>query len=111
MTKRVAQHSDTLKKLSKCSHKERKHLLNQGGKALHLCLQECALNILNGNIPLTPQQLKKLKRYKNKLRELCKKKTSKKRRDEIEQRGGFLPALLAPVVGAVLASIIKRKKK
>ena len=109
MTKRLLQHSAVLKKLKKCDSKQRKKLLKQGGKALQLCLQECALNILNGNVPLTPFQLKKLRRYKDKLRKLTKKRTSLKEKVAIEQRGGFLPALLAPVVGAVLGAILKKR--
>ena len=96
-----------LKKLKTCNAKERKKLLKQGGKALQLCLQECSMNILNGNIPLTPVQLKKLKRYRKKLRTLAKTSTSLKKKTEIEQSGGFLPALLAPVLGAILGAVIK----
>ena len=66
------------------------------------------MNILNGNIPLTPYQLQKLRRYKAKLRTLAKPCVSQKQKLDIEQKGGFLPALLAPVVGAVLGSILKR---
>ena len=112
MTQRVVQHMDALKKLKRLKGgKKRDDLLKHGGKPLQLCLRECALNILKGNVPLTSQQLKKLKAHKVLLREFCKNRTSQRRRFEIEQKGGFLPALLAPVIGAVLGVILKKKKK
>lgn len=112
MTKRVIEHRAVLRKLKRCDAKERKKILKQGGKALQLCLQECAMNILNGNIPLTPYQLRKLKRYKDKIRALAKPRgVSRERKIAIEQKGGFLPALLAPVVGAVLGAVLNRKKR
>ena len=109
MTKRVVQQCAVLKKLKTCGSKERKILLKQGGKALQLCLQECAINILNGNVPLTPYQLKRLKRYKDKVRKLSKNSTPQKNRLQIEQQGGFLPALIAPILGAVLGAVLKKK--
>ena len=108
MTKRVIEHGAMLKKLKTCNSKERKKLLKLGGKALQLCLQECCINILNGNVPLTPLQLRKLKRHKEKLRKLAKTSTTQKNRLNIEQRGGFLPALIAPVLGAVLGAVLKK---
>lgn len=109
MTKRVVKHCAALKKLKKCDSKQRRSLLKQGGKSLQLCLRECAANILKGKVPLTPQQKKKLRRYKAKLRKISKTSTSQKDRLKIEQKGGFLPALLAPVVGAILGSIFRKK--
>ena len=107
MTKRLKEHGSLLRRLKVCKPKERKELLNQGGKPLQLCLQECAINILRGHVPLTDAQKKTLRRYKEKVRLLSKKKTSQKKKLEIEQRGGFLPALLAPVVGSILGAIFK----
>ena len=111
MTKRVEAHLSLLKKLRKCKPSHRKILIRDGGKSLQLCLRECAVNLLKGNIHLTKQQLNKLKKYKKQIREISKKKTSNKRRVKIEQTGGFLPALIAPVLGAVLGSITGLVKK
>ena len=108
MTKKVLAHLSLLKKLSKCKPCQRKALLEEGGKSLQLCLRECALNILQGNVHLTKAQWTKLKRYKTQIRDLSKKTTSQKRRREIEQKGGFLPLLLAPVLGAVLGGLLKK---
>lgn len=109
MTNRVASHLSLLKKLKQCKPRCRKDLLKSGGKPLQLCLRECAVNILRGNVHLTKCQITKLKRYKKEIREIGKKKTSQKRRLEIEQKGGFLPALIAPILGAVLGGLLKKK--
>ena len=111
MTKRVRQHLPTLKKLQKrtISKGERKSLLVQGGKPLQTCLRECAVNILKGNVPMSADCFKKLKCHKQQLRELSHKKTSQKRRLQIEQKGGFLPLLLAPILGSLVGSLLPKK--
>lgn len=64
-------------------------------------LCECSLNILKGHVQLTPAQKKRLSRHKQNLRVLAKKTTSVKHRKQILQKGGFLQALLNPVLGIV----------
>lgn len=108
MTKRVKVHLQTLKKLRRCNSKQRKTVLAKGGKPLQLCLRECAINVLKGNVHLTKSQFKKLKKYKKHLRDISKSKTSQKKRIHIEQKGGFLPMLLAPILGAVLGGLLKK---
>ena len=109
MTKRIVSHLSSLKKLKKCKPQCRKNLLESGGKSLQVCLRECAVNILKGNVCLTKAQKTKLQKYKNQIREISKKGTSQKKRLQIEQKGGFLPALIAPVLGALLGGLIKKK--
>lgn len=64
-------------------------------------LTECSLNVLKGNVRLTQAQKKQLSRYKQSLRSLARKATSVKRRKQILQQGGFLGALLKPVLGVL----------
>ena len=64
-------------------------------------LCECSLNILKGNVRLTTAQKKRLSRYKHGLRALSKKGTSLKRRKKILHKGGFLGALIKPVLGVL----------
>lgn len=64
-------------------------------------LSECCLNILKGHVHLSPAQKRQLCRYKQSLRSLAKKGTSVKRRKQILQKGGFLGALLKPVLGVI----------
>jgi len=110
MPKRVKAHLSVLKKLNNpgLSKVERRTLLVKGGVPLQTCLRECALNVLKGNVSLSDKHFKKLKLCKNHLRELSHKKTSKKRRLQIEQKGGFLPLLLAPILGSLVGSLFKQ---
>lgn len=108
MAKKIIQHLPTLRKLHRCNHKIRKTLLKKGGKKLQLCLRECAVNVLKGNVHLTHSQFKKLGKHKKKLRELSKKTTSQKKRQRIAQTGGFLPLLLAPIIGSLVGDTLKK---
>ena len=51
-----------------------------------------------GNIPLTDHQFSILKRHTKDIEALSKKKTRVSKRREILQKGGFLRALLGPVM-------------
>ncbi len=62
------------------------------------CICECVKNVLVGNVKLTPEHKRKLKRHKRSLRKLALKKTSLKEKKRIVQSGGFLGALLGPIV-------------
>eukprot|EP00745_Piridium_sociabile_P032311 TRINITY_DN54438_c0_g1_i2.p1 TRINITY_DN54438_c0_g1~~TRINITY_DN54438_c0_g1_i2.p1 ORF type:complete len:112 (+),score=12.21 TRINITY_DN54438_c0_g1_i2:80-415(+) len=64
-------------------------------------LSECSLNILKGHVRLTQAQKKQLCRYKQSLRALAKKTNSVKRRKQILQKGGFIGALIKPVLGVL----------
>lgn len=90
---------------SKKDRKKLKSLLVSGGKPLQAALRECAFNLLRGNVPLKPSQLSKLKPFRAAVRQLARKTTPLKARLRIEQRGGFLPALLGPLM-TVLPGII-----
>lgn len=101
-----AKHLPVLKKLCRCNKKLKKQLLIKGGKPLQLCLRECALNVLKGNVSLSKHQFNRLKRFKQNLRDISKKKTSLKKRLQIEQRGGFLSSLLVPIVGSIASEVL-----
>jgi len=62
---------------------------------------ECIRNLLNGNVPLNKSQKKKLAAKKNILRQLAVKKTSLQKKKKLIQSGGFLGALLGPIVSAI----------
>lgn len=79
------------------------------------CICECTLNILKGNIPLENNQFKKLKKYKNIIRNLVgekkKKKINwdKKKKTIIQQGNGtFLPLILTPLVEILLSQLFKK---
>jgi len=76
---------------------------------------DCAHNILNENIPLSQKQYKELEKYQSLLRYLAEKRNYRndpEKRQYINQSGGFLPLLLAPILGAtgsILAETLVKK--
>ena len=84
-----------------------KTILKNAPPDLVRALCECSLNVLKGNIKLNATQKKRLRRYKNILRTLATKKPTTKTRKQMLQKGGFIGALLGPVLG-VLGSLLGR---
>ena len=62
------------------------------------CICKCAKNVLAGNVALSTEHKKRLKRHKKSLRKLALKKTPINTKKKIVQNGGFLGALLGPIV-------------
>jgi len=62
------------------------------------CICECVKNLLLGNVPLSATQKKRLSSKKKALREIVLKKTSLRKKKSLIQRGGFLGALLGPII-------------
>jgi hypothetical protein len=62
------------------------------------CVCECIKNILQGVVPLSAAQKAILRRKKRTLRLLVLKKTSGRKRKQLIQSGGFLGAILGPIV-------------
>jgi hypothetical protein len=107
MTRRIQKHLSELKQLCRCGPKKRKEILKKGGRNVKLCLSECALNVLKGNVPLNKKQFSKLKRHRKSLQNLSKKNITNKKSQQLVQRGGFLPLLLSPILGALTSAAIK----
>ena len=72
---------------------------------------EVALNLLKGNIIVPSSSFKRLKPHKSKLLYLTRKKPSLKQKKEVlNQKGGFLPALaalIAPLAVDLLGKVFK----
>jgi hypothetical protein len=106
MASRLKNHLEELKVLQKAKPNLRKNILKAADNSLIQCLCECSHNILNGNIKLTSGQKKTLKKHRSNIRLLARREGGvRKKRDLLVQSGGFLPALLVPVL-SVAASII-----
>lgn len=100
-------HVAILRALQHLNKEQREAVLRKADPSIVRCICECALNVLSGNVPLKADQRKKLRRHAPILRRLAAKKgcwKSKKR--FVIQSGGFLPLLLAPILGTVLSSLI-----
>ena len=108
MSKLLKKHGKILRYLSKLPESKRRSWIKKNcSKDLVNCICECSLNVLKGNVRLTPAQKKKLARCKSSLRTLVSKKTSLKRRQAIIQKGGFLGALLGPIASFLGGLLLK----
>ena len=88
----------TLKRIQKLGDRAKRKLIKECDKSLIDCFCECSKNILKGNVPLKETQLKKLRREKKNLRSLALKRTSLSKKRKILQKGGFIGALLPPIL-------------
>ncbi len=95
--KRIKKTFQKIRLLSIATPRARKQMVREGDRELVNCVSECCLNILNGNVRLTPKQKSDLCKHKAKLRTIANKKISLKKKKEIIQKGGFLPLLLGPI--------------
>ena len=65
------------------------------------CITECVKNLLKGNVPLNSDQKKKLSSKKKVLRQFALKNTSLRKKQKLIQSGGFLGALLGPIISVL----------
>ena len=98
-----------LKFLIKADKKVRNHLIENATPKQRHALIELIVNTVQGNLKLSPTQLKKLRKYKNHLRYICiiclnrkqnkiinvNKKEAKK---SVVQVGGVLPFIIPPLL-------------
>ena len=97
-----------LRILAEGDPKTTKNIIHGADRPFIHCFVDCAHNILEGNIPVWLKEKKRLGKYKEELRSLRKKNTSDRRKKQILQEGGFLPALLAAILGTVIPPLAKK---
>ena len=108
MSRHVKSNAHLLKVLAECSPELRKSILQSASNSLLTSLCECCLNVLNGNVRLTSHQKRKLVRHKHKLRTLADRKIARKRKKQLLiQQGGFIGALLGPVLSTLAGLLFK----
>ena len=105
MSQCVKKHLPLLKWLSTAKPKVQKSVIRTLDNDALQAIHECCVNVLKGNVPLTHAQKQRLSRYKKVIRKLGAKggKAASKRR--LVQTGGFLGALIPPILG-VLGSLL-----
>lgn len=102
MSQRLRKYASYLKKLHKASPKVKKALLkNNKDPDFVKCLCECANNIIKGNVALSEAQRRQIVCRKRSFRKLALKKTSLKEKRRIVQSGGFLGALIGPIISVL----------
>ena len=88
---------------------QRKAVLQKADAKLVRRICECALNVLIGNVPLSKSHKCRLRKHAKVLRKLASPDiTLQRRKNIIVQRGGFLPALLAPLIATLLANLVNK---
>ena len=102
MSTRLKRNFKLLKLLQKASPKKRKLILHNASSDLVLCIAEIIDNVLRGHVNMPKKKLKQLSKYKKVLRSVANKKVPvNSKRKILNQRGGFLSALLGPVIGVI----------
>ena len=102
MADKLEKYIDLLQLLQKAKPSQRKHIIEMANGQFIKLICECCLNVLRGNVPLTPARKRNLKKFAPIMRQVASKadrnKSLKRKRELLVQNGGFLPALLAPIV-------------
>ena len=119
MSQLIKKHAELLQFLCTCKPAQRKALVNVLDHDALKAIAECNHNVIKGTVPLSKAHLAGLNRNKKHLLDLdddndighlqgtVRRKALVKKRRIILQKGGILPALLAPLLGAVIGPIIK----
>ena len=102
---KLRDHKVFLQMLIKSNPKYRNSLLNGAPPEIITLLCEYALNILHGTVTLTQAEKTQLSRHKTSLRQMASKKVSGKLKKKVVQKGGFIPAMLKPILKAVIPLI------
>ena len=103
----VKKHADVLCILAKAKPKLVKQIIANAEPSLIKSISECSLNILQGVIPLTANQKRKLVRYKNAMRQLIKKRpVARQKKKALLMKGGFIGAILGTVAPILLSSLL-----
>ena len=105
MSQRIKRQAQMLKFLSRAKPNVVKAVVNNCEKELLDAVCECSLNVLKGTVPLKKRERKCLEKYKNHLRALTDKGISRRKKKAVLQKGGFLQALLTPIL-TVLGNIL-----
>ena len=99
MSSKLHRNANLLRALHIASPNTRRRLLKDHCDGDFIsCVVECVRNLLKGNVPLTNPQKKKLASKKKHLRLMLLKKTSQKKKRTLIQSGGFMGALLVPII-------------
>src|SRR3989441_7890847 len=97
MSQTLKKFSPYLRVLHKSSPNVRNKLMKKHCSPEFLkCICECAKNVLAGNVTLSPEHKRRLRRHKRSLRKLALKKTPLKTKKRLVQSGGFPGPWLGP---------------
>ena len=98
---RLREYAPVLRLLCSCKRGTAKSIIKDAPVDLIKTLDDCSKNVLTGRVPLSTSAKKRLCQYKRQLRALNQKKLSVTARRKYFQHGGFLGAVLKPVLAAL----------
>ena len=104
----LVEYSDLIKLLTTLSPKKRSQLISQlKGREIN-CLSEIVSNFLQKRLTTNPNVIEKLRKYRNDLKIVAKKKTPiyLKKKIYLSRRGGAILTTLLPLAVSLLSSII-----
>jgi len=107
MSLRVKKYLPVLKRIRKLGDRARRDYVRKCDREFIDCVSECAKNVIKGNVSLSDRQKARLRRNRNDLRAVSLKKTSLRKKRRIVQKGGFLTALIPPVLSALVGLFSK----
>jgi hypothetical protein len=108
MSARLKKNLPLLEKLLKAKPAKRVEILRGADSELLKSICECAINLLNANVPADKRQVSSLEKHKTLLRILADRKVSlKSKKTKLLRQGGkILLALLRPILQAIVANLI-----
>ena len=98
MVGRLARHARDLQALADATPATRRRIISQAPTDLLMALVDCARRLLKGEVSLTSTQLGAVRRHKNNFRKVAAPRTPLRELRKVYQIGGFLPALLGPIL-------------
>ena len=103
--KRLKRQAFMLVHMKKCGRKVCNELIRIAPNDLIKVFVEILHNINRGNVTLSGKQLKSLSKFKRACKLMLHKSTSLKTRKTLLQKGGFISAIVMPILG-LLGSLI-----
>ena len=107
---RFADHTDVLRVLAKGSPAVVRSIMKTADTKLIHLLSECAINVLNKNVAVTPHRKRLLAKYKRQMNALGTRLPLERRRKTL-QTGGFLSSLLPAILPTILSAVSSLFKK
>ena len=109
----LRQNAHLLLHLNKCNTKFHRKIIRIADRNLIHLFTEILFNIDRGNIPLNSSQLKTVKKFNKAAKLILKRSTSIESKKRLLQKGGFIPALIAPIIGflgSLIGNAISKKR-
>lgn len=107
MSKRVKKYAPTLQLLAKCDKKTANAIVKSAKPEFLCCISDICHNILKDRLKLSGKEKRNLSKYKKQIRKIANRSTTNKSKRELIQKGGFLGAILAPLLGSIIGPIAK----